>query len=148
MSDPEPNPTHDDIARIAQAIWEREGRPEGRDHEHWTEARTLLEEGRAEAEFPEAAAGAEEAAPGGVAEPKGRPAGAKPARAARPSKRIVPTPVTASGDAATPGPRDPAPIPATNPEGLVAIPSETDEVASALRDDPIAPPARAGRKRG
>lgn len=141
-------PTHDVIARIAQAIWEREGRPNGRDHEHWIEARTLIEEGRAEAEFPEAAsAGPSEDVPEAFGGPRGWPDGAKPRKAARASKRIVPTPNTASGDEATPGPRDPAPIPATNIEGYVAIPSETDEAASALRDDPVPPPARAGRKR-
>ena len=47
-------PSTDDIARVAHAIWEAEGRPEGRDHDHWMRARQLIEEGRAEAEFPEA----------------------------------------------------------------------------------------------
>ena len=42
----------DDIARVAYAIWESEGHPEGRDHEHWNLAKQLIEEGRAEAEFP------------------------------------------------------------------------------------------------
>jgi hypothetical protein len=45
----------DEIARVAHAIWEAEGRPEGRDHDHWTRARHLIEEGRAEAEYPLAA---------------------------------------------------------------------------------------------
>ena len=56
MSASTSTPTSDEIARIAQAIWEGEGRPEGRDHEHWIRARHLLEEGRAEAEFPDAMA--------------------------------------------------------------------------------------------
>ena len=47
----------DEIARVAYAIWEGEGRPDGRDHEHWTKAQRLLEEGRAYTEFPAAAAG-------------------------------------------------------------------------------------------
>jgi hypothetical protein len=46
----------DDIARVAHAIWEAEGRPEGRDHEHWMRAKQLIAEGRAEAEYPAAAA--------------------------------------------------------------------------------------------
>lgn len=48
--------TTDDIARVAYAIWEAEGQPEGRDHEQWMRARQLLEEGRAEIEFPTLAA--------------------------------------------------------------------------------------------
>ncbi|MFO1208627.1 MAG: DUF2934 domain-containing protein [Amaricoccus sp.] len=48
-------PSRDDIARVAYAIWEAEGRPEGRDHEHWTRAKHLLLEGRAEIEYPESA---------------------------------------------------------------------------------------------
>ena len=48
--------TQDEIARVAHAIWEAEGRPEGRDHEHWTRAKQLILEGRAEAEYPAAAA--------------------------------------------------------------------------------------------
>ena len=51
---------NDEIARVAHAIWEAEGQPEGRDHEHWMRARQLIEEGRAEIEFPQAAAPREE----------------------------------------------------------------------------------------
>lgn len=47
----------DEIARVAYAIWEDEGRPDGRDHEHWTKAQRLIEEGRTYTEFPAAAAG-------------------------------------------------------------------------------------------
>ncbi len=53
----------DEIARVAYAIWEDEGRPEGRDHEHWMKARQLLEEGRAYSEYPGAAAETGDAAP-------------------------------------------------------------------------------------
>ncbi|MFO1142569.1 MAG: DUF2934 domain-containing protein [Amaricoccus sp.] len=49
-------PSRDDVARVAHAIWEAEGRPEGCDHEHWTRAKQLLLEGRAEIEYPESAA--------------------------------------------------------------------------------------------
>ena len=48
-------PDREEIARIADAIWEAEGRPEGRDHEHWMLARHVIEEGRAATEYPEAA---------------------------------------------------------------------------------------------
>jgi hypothetical protein len=51
-SDPQPVPNDADasaaepapegIARRADAIWEREGRPEGRDGEHWREAEAQL----------------------------------------------------------------------------------------------------------
>jgi hypothetical protein len=33
--------THDEIAERAYAIWEREGRPHGRDLEHWLTAEYL-----------------------------------------------------------------------------------------------------------
>ena len=56
MSVPAGTPANDEIARVAHAIWEAEGQPEGRDHEHWMRARQLIEEGRAEVEFPQAAA--------------------------------------------------------------------------------------------
>lgn len=81
------NPAKDDIARVAYAIWEAEGRPEGCDHEHWMRAKQLLLEGRAEAEFPGAQAdgdpsdpsprpvqpGFEDARPGIVPERKAEP---------------------------------------------------------------------------
>jgi hypothetical protein len=54
MTSSETNPTTDDIARIAYAIWEAEGQPEGCDHEHWMRARQLILEDRAEAEYPQA----------------------------------------------------------------------------------------------
>jgi hypothetical protein len=44
----------DEIARIAYAIWEKEGRPGGRYHDHWAKAKQLLKEGRAYSEYPEA----------------------------------------------------------------------------------------------
>ncbi len=49
----------DEIARVAYAIWEAEGRPEGRDHEHWTTAQQLLAEGTAYSRYPAAAAAVE-----------------------------------------------------------------------------------------
>jgi Protein of unknown function (DUF2934) len=63
MSTASGTPERDDIARVAYAIWESEGCPEGRDHEHWTRARQLIEEGRADAEYPQAAAGGHGSSP-------------------------------------------------------------------------------------
>lgn len=37
--------THEDISKRAREIWEREGRPEGRDMEHWLQAEAELREG-------------------------------------------------------------------------------------------------------
>lgn len=39
---PRPEPTHDEIALCAMTIWEEEGRPQGRDLEHWLLAETRL----------------------------------------------------------------------------------------------------------
>lgn len=39
---PRPEPTHDDIGLCAQCIWEEEGRPQGRDLEHWLLAEAWL----------------------------------------------------------------------------------------------------------
>lgn len=39
-----PVPEWKDIQRRAHEIWERQGRPEGRDAEHWREAKKSLEE--------------------------------------------------------------------------------------------------------
>ena len=34
--------THEEISKKAREIWEREGRPEGRDIEHWLQAEAEL----------------------------------------------------------------------------------------------------------
>lgn len=39
---------HELISRLAHELWEKEGRPEGRDAEHWQAARRLIEAGEAE----------------------------------------------------------------------------------------------------
>lgn len=77
----------DEIARVAYAIWEAEGRPEGRDHEHWTTAQQLLAEGTAYSRYP-AAAAADEAgnatsasAPTSSSKGKARTAKEKPSEA-------------------------------------------------------------------
>lgn len=36
--------THEEISARARAIWEREGRPEGRDKDHWIQAERELRE--------------------------------------------------------------------------------------------------------
>lgn len=71
-------PTTDEIARVAYAIWEAEGFPDGRDHEHWVRAKQLIEEGGAEALLASNGDGAarpvqpgfEDAAPGMVPDMK------------------------------------------------------------------------------
>lgn len=35
-------PTHEEIARLAYLIWDKEGRPQDRDVKHWCEAESLL----------------------------------------------------------------------------------------------------------
>lgn len=35
-------PTSDEIARLAFLIWEREGKPQGHDLDHWLQAETTL----------------------------------------------------------------------------------------------------------
>jgi hypothetical protein len=37
------HPTHAEIAAAAYALWEREGRPEGRSVEHWMRSRVQLQ---------------------------------------------------------------------------------------------------------
>ena len=59
-------PDKEEIARVAYAIWEAEGQPMGRDHEHWMLAKHVVEEGRAEIDYPQATAGT-------GAEPEKRP---------------------------------------------------------------------------
>ena len=39
---PRPEPAHDDIALCAMRIWEEEGRPQGRELEHWLLAEVRL----------------------------------------------------------------------------------------------------------
>jgi len=62
MKRPKDNRDNDEIARVAQAIWEAEGRPEGRDVDQWLRAKQLIAEGRAEAEYPGLAVGSDEGA--------------------------------------------------------------------------------------
>ena len=50
--DPRPPADKDNIARVAHALWEAEGQPEGRDHEHWIRAKHLLEIGAGGGDLP------------------------------------------------------------------------------------------------
>jgi len=75
---PELNPA--DVAACAYMIWEKEGKPHGRDAEHWFQAETLLRVMRA----TEAEAVAREAAK--AATPAGKPA---PATRRRRAKRAA-----------------------------------------------------------
>ena len=42
---PRREPTHDEIALCAMSIWEAEGRPQGRELEHWLLAESRLRQG-------------------------------------------------------------------------------------------------------
>lgn len=53
---------HERISRLAHEHWEKEGRPEGRDAEHWQTARRLIEASEAES----TSASSQPAAPGDI----------------------------------------------------------------------------------
>ena len=42
MTETNENPTHDEIAALAQKFWEDEGQPEGKAEEHWERAQAQL----------------------------------------------------------------------------------------------------------
>ena len=156
MRAPVGTPANDEIARVAYAIWEAEGQPEGRDHEHWMRARQLMEEGRAEVEFRQAAArgkgagaprpvqpGFEDAAPGMVPRIKDEPGEElREAPGGRFAKQLSDLPEMS-------GPWSPAPEPATNAEGDVVVPSAGDVAGRSLNDDPqpLAPEPQSRRQR-
>jgi hypothetical protein len=189
-------PANDEIARVAHAIWEAEGQPEGRDHEHWTRAKRLIEEGRADIEYPHTAApdgaqaepprpvqpGFEDTAPGMVPdmkdttgrelreEPGGRfakqlsdlpdrfedkapeikdPSGRelREEPGGRFVKQLSDLPDRAADPhPEMPGPRDPQPLPPTNEEGYVALPSVDDVAGRALKDDRAVPETQRRRR--
>jgi hypothetical protein len=151
-----------DIARLAHALWEAEGRPDGRDREHWRRAREMLESGEAEArsdaEAREAAGhaprpvqpGFEDARPGMVPDMKQAtaPGELREEPGGRFAKQLAELP-EGEGEgrqSEKPGPRNPAPVPPTGREGHLAIPSNADAAAGAASADP-APPASGGRMR-
>ena len=159
MSIPAGTSANDEIARVAYAIWEAEGRPEGRDHEHWMRARQLVEEGRADAEYPQAAAGEavagtprpvqpgfEDAAPGTVPVMKEEPGEElREEPGGRFAKQLASLPDEATADApgksATPGPRNPEPVQPGNAAGYVAVASVEDLTGRALSDASLPPSA-------
>jgi len=157
MSVPAGTPADDEIARVAHAIWEAESRPNGRDYEHWMRARQLIEEGRADVEYPQAAVppdedtgaprpvqpGFEDAAPGMVPAMKDEPGEElREEPGGRFAKQLADLPeeaTEASRDPMTPGPRNPEPVPPTNAEGFATVPSEHDVAARAVSGDPQPP---------
>ncbi len=74
------------IRERAYHIWEREGRPHGRDFEHWVQAQVELDAEATKQGAPEAAT-SRSAAPQAAAQKASRPAPvrAQPARAKRPA---------------------------------------------------------------
>ncbi len=44
--------THEDVKRLAFELYEKDGRPEGRDLEHWFEAERLVNAGRSPSSSP------------------------------------------------------------------------------------------------
>jgi hypothetical protein len=149
-------PSQDQIARIAHAIWESEGQPTGRDHEHWMRARQLIEEGRAEIEYPEAAGAGdtEDGAPQSAQSDPDEPStGMFPYTKNRVEPRKEPgeRDADAQDDAdvraepgENPGPRNPTPLPPTNAEGYAEVPSSDDAAAGAVAGDPQPPQAVGG----
>ena len=160
MSVPASDPAHDEIARVAHAIWEAEGQPEGRDQDHWMRARQLVEDGRAEVEYPQTVSegaegsgalrpvqpGFEDAAPGMVPDMKGAPGDElREGPGGRFAQQLAELPETSdepsAEDIATPGPRNPEPEPPTNAEGYVAVSSRDEVTGAALGDDSRPPDA-------
>ena len=119
-------------------------------------ARQLIEEGRAEIEFPQVAApgdedthaprpvqpGFEDAAPGMVPVMKDEPGEElREEPGGRFAKQLADLPDESNrgrvpGMPTTPGPRNPDPVPATNAEGYVAVPSGEEVAGAAINDDP------------
>jgi hypothetical protein len=68
-----------DVSRLAYEIWESEGKPEGRDHEHWERAKELVAAGAVPGDVAGGRAprpvqpGFEDAPPGMVPDMKDRP---------------------------------------------------------------------------
>jgi hypothetical protein len=152
MTTPSDTPPHDYIARVARAIWETEGRPDGHDLEHWMRAKQLIEDGRAESEYPEATApgdaddraprrvqpGFEDAAPGMVTRMKADPlTDIREDAGGRFADQLGAAPERRKRE--TPGLRNPPPEPPTNADVYVAIASNEDAAGGALSDDPAAP---------
>jgi len=127
-----------EIARVAQEIWESEGRPEGRAQDHWNRAREILERGEAiggpgHAPRP-VQPGFEDAAPGMVPDMKRDPGGdeLREGPGGRFAKQIADAPEKPD----SPGPRNPDPLPPTGSDGHAEVPDNEDAAARAMSDDP------------
>lgn len=144
MSTTETTHSEAEIARVAHQIWEDEGRPEGRDREHWRQAceRLGVQADPAHAPRP-VQPGFEDAAPGMV--PRAKEELAPGELSEEPGGRFAQQLADAPDSAESP-PRNPAPIPPAGPEGYVAVPSRDDVAPGTVSDDP-APPRRPGKRR-
>ena len=107
----------DEVKRIAYDIWQAEGEPEGRDGEHWERARTIYASRRR---------------PAGSSQPEGE--AYEPKVSSYPAGKH-----SGVGDVQNAGLRNPEPLPATNADGYVAVPSEEDAVPGAVGDDTRSP---------
>jgi DUF2934 family protein len=104
-----------EIARLAHAIWESEGRPEGRHLEHWQRASAMIERGEGESHLPRPVQpGFEHAAPGMI--PDMKQAGGDELRegpGGRFAQQLAEAPEDPRPDASAPAPAvggEPAPL--------------------------------------
>jgi hypothetical protein len=142
-----------EIARVAQSIWESEGRPEGRAQDHWRRAREILERGEAVGDPGHAPRpvqpGFEDAEPGMVPDMKQDPDGAELREG--PGGRFAKQLADAPEEPGSSGPRDRDPLPSASSEGHLEVPSKED-AAEAISDDPApivaGPDARSRAKEG
>ncbi len=88
------------IRRRAYEIWEREGRPHGRDAEHWLQAREEVLKELPPAERAEAKAQVPEKPPAGMKRAKSAPA--KPAPAPKAGENDKPKPKKSEAGAKSP----------------------------------------------
>jgi hypothetical protein len=81
---------HQEIAERAYALWEQEGRPDGRNAEHWRKAEQELTKpsGEARQEAPSGSYGTQGARGSSDAPARGAPSPRKPTLATRRGRRI------------------------------------------------------------
>lgn len=165
MTAPKSGPSSDEIARVAYAIWEAEGQPEGCDHEHWMRAKQLIAEGRAEAEYPAAFAssgdadhgarpvqpGFEDVPPGIVPEMKKKvdpelqeaPGG----RFAKQLSELAENSEEAVGRRGASRADEPASASSAVPDGSVTAPGVADAAAGGVSGDPSQPVSTGAKRR-
>lgn len=61
---PAPPPTFEDISRRAYELWEKDGRPDGNEQQHWYQAEKELSQGRQARPIPSQSASSAPASPG------------------------------------------------------------------------------------